>query len=102
MINQEKKDILNKYADYKADIKRLEETADELKVQVLEIMQEASVEEISLPSGKLTLASRRAWTYGPVIVEKEKELKVLKKKEEQVGTASYTENFFPVYKENKL
>ena len=101
MISQEKKDILNKYAQYKSEIKTLEETAEELKVQVLEIMQESGVEEIELPTGKLTLASRRSWKYGPEVISKEKELKELKAKEEQLGIADYTENFYPVYKEAK-
>lgn len=101
MISQEKKDILNKYAQYKSEIKMLEATADELKVQVLEIMQESGAEEITLPTGKLTLASKRAWKYSPIVTEKETELKNLKKDEEMRGTADYTENFYCVYKEAK-
>jgi len=100
-LSQEKTDILNKYASIKTDIKSLEATADELKGQVLEIMQNEDVQEIELLSGKLTLSSRRSWKYTLPVQEKEKELKELKKNEEMLGIAQYSELFYPVYSVNK-
>lgn len=103
MINQEQKDVLNKYAQIKKDIKTLELLADELNPQALAIMQDNEVEEIAISDlGKLSMGSRRKWTYSLEIIEKEDALKAEKKEAEQTGIgASYVENHYIIFKGNK-
>lgn len=99
MLKQEQKDILNHYAEIKANIKHLETQAELLNPKVLEIMALNEVEEISLEDkGKLTLGSRRKWEYTPETKALEKDLKSAKKEEEQTGLASYSELKYVIFK----
>lgn len=99
MITQQDKETLNIYANTKAEIKLLESRIEEIAPIVLGIMQGAEVEEINLEDkGKLSLSSRRIWTYSKKLQEEEKALKAEKKIEEQTGKADYKENHFVVFK----
>lgn len=96
------KDKLRDYAELKIEIARLQEKADELNNEVLSMMQDNELEEIEINGlGKLSLGSRRKWTYPENISSLEDELKSKKKEAEQVGTASYVENFYCIFKQNK-
>jgi hypothetical protein len=98
-MNTEQSNVLKEYAVIKAEIKALEEKAETLNPSVLAIMQDADVEELTLTDlGKLTLGSRRAWTYPEPILEKEKALKAEKKEAEQLGTATYEEKQYVIFK----
>lgn len=99
MITQEQKDILNRYAEIKRDIKALEVMADEINPKVLEVMEFAKVEEIEIGDiGKLSLGARRNYDYGPEVKKKEEELKAEKKEMEQRGTALYKEKKYVIFK----
>lgn len=100
-MKQDQKDVLNKYAEIKKDIKELEEQAKTLNLLVLEALQENSLEEVELDTGKITLASRRTWKYPSFIKEKIKEIKDIKKEAEQTGSADYTEKHYIVFSEKK-
>ncbi len=93
-MKDEQKDILNEYAKINKEIKELKKVADPLKDQVLEIMQESDLKEVEMDFGKIGISSKRKWTYTPDLTEKETELKLMKKEEEKLGTAEYTETFF--------
>ena len=102
MINQEQKDLLNQYAEIKKDIKLLEEKADILNPQVLDIMQEQGAEEIEIRDvGKLSLGSRRTWKYSAIVKEIDDKLKEQKKDEERRGVADYQEKHYVIFKTNK-
>lgn len=99
MINQEQKDQLNEYARIKSEIKLLESKADELNPLVLQVIQDAEVEEIEISDlGKLSLASRRTWKYSLETQELEKKLKSEKKLEEQTGKAEFLEKKYVIFK----
>lgn len=98
----EQKTILESYAELKLKAKEIEVQLDELNPQVLEIMKEDALEEVEVGDlGKLTMASRRTWTYPEVIQTKEKELNAEKKEAEQTGSADYTEKHYVLFKEAK-
>mgnify|MGYP001413835614 CR=1 FL=1 len=102
MITQEQKDVLNKYAEIKKDIKALEAMADELNHQVLELMEASGVEEIEIGDmGKLSMGSRRNWKYTDKVKALDEALKDQKKLEEQTGEAEYTEKKYVIFKGNK-
>lgn len=99
MIN---KQILEQYAKIKSEIKLLEEKADELNPQILEMMQAEEVGEIAIGDlGKLTIGSRRTWKYSNEVKELEIKLKEEKKLEEQTGKADYIEKQYILFKGNK-
>jgi hypothetical protein len=101
MITQEQKDILNKYAEIKTEIKRLETLSEELNPQVLELMQANELGEISVGDmGKLSLGSKRTWKYSSRVKELEEKLKEQKTIEEQTGLADYTEKHYVLFKRN--
>ena len=85
--------LLRSYAALKAQIKNLEDEADELKPQVLAAMEEAELDQAEVSGiGTLVLATLRKWTYPNVLVQAEADLKVAKKHAEQTGDATATES----------
>lgn len=99
MISQEQKDVLNKYAEFKAQVKLWEVQVEALAPKVLEIMQANEVEEVDIAEkGKLSLGSRRAWKYSQKLQDLEKSLKEEKKVEEQTGKADYVEKHYVIFK----
>jgi hypothetical protein len=101
MITQQQKDTLNKYAEVKAEIKRLEVLADELNPQVLDVMQANELGEVDVAGlGKLSLGSRRTWKYSSKVKGMEESLKEQKTIEEQTGAADYTEKHYVLFKGN--
>lgn len=99
MITQEQKDILNEYAAIKKDIKFLEDKADALNPQVLDIMQVNDLGEVAISDiGKLSISSRRTWKYTQKTKELEQALKEEKAFEEQTGKADYSEKHFILFK----
>ena len=98
-MNQEQKDILNSYAELKKEIKFLEEKADTLNPQVLQIMEDSGAEEIDINDiGKISLGSRRTWKYTNKVKELETQLKDQKSYEERTGDATYVEKNYPIFK----
>lgn len=101
-MTQEKKDILNDYAKIKLEIKLLEEKAELLNAQALEIIQEAGVEEIEVGDlGKLLIGKRRKWTFPKDVEDWRKDLKEKEKEAQQRGTATYIENAYIIFSKNK-
>jgi len=98
-MTQEQKDTLNEYARIKIDAGILDTKVEELKSQVLAIMEESGAEEIELADyGKLSIGSRRTYTYSKFIQDKDKDLKEAKKIEERTGSAEYQEKKFVLFK----
>lgn len=99
-MNEENKKKLEIYARLKQEIKALEEKADTLNPEVLEIMRTVGVEEVAIGDmGKITLGSRRTWKYSEKLQEAEKHLKSEKKIEEQTGLADYVEKHYVIFKQ---
>jgi len=91
-----KKELFERYAELKAAEKEIKTEIDELNPQVMEEMGDN--EEVETEFGKFTRASRRKWTYPPAIKTAEDDLKVAKKTAEQVGDATYEENYYLLFK----
>jgi hypothetical protein len=77
----------------KIDAKSLNEKMEELNKELLEIMIQNNKEPVDMDEGTMTVTSRRAWTYPEEIVIKQKEVKKEEKIAQQLGTATYIENF---------
>lgn len=97
MITSEQKGILKRYADIKIEIKALEEEQDILNPQVMEVITQEDLEELTIEEGKFTKSSRRKWIYTQTTQDKEKALKTAQTREQQTGEATYKENFFPKF-----
>lgn len=100
MITQEQKETLKRYADLKKEINVLDNRAEELKGEVLDILQTHELGEINVGNDKISIGSRRAWKYTPQVKELKKALDERKKYEEQTGEADYTENFYPIFSDS--
>jgi len=99
-MTQQQKDTLTEYARIKIEASILDAKVEEMKGQVLAIMEESGAEEIELADyGKLSLGSRRKWEYSQPIKDREDALKEDKKNEERTGDATYTENKYVLFKE---
>ena len=85
--------LLKSYAALKAQIKNLEDEADELKPQVLAAMEEAELDQAEVSGiGTLVLATLRKWTYPQALVQAAADLKTAQKTAEQTGDATATES----------
>lgn len=93
----EHKKILEDYANIKKEMNVLENKADEMKIEVLQIMQENELGEVEIGLDKISIGSRRSWIYPEELKAAEKELKSKQKESQQLGTASYKENFYPIF-----
>lgn len=100
MINQQQKEILESFASIKKEINILDNKAEDLKVQVLEIMQSNELGEVEVGNDKISIGSRRSWSYSEVVKDLEKTFKDKQKEEQQLGTATYKENFYPIFSDS--
>jgi len=87
---------LERYAEIKNDIKRLEEEAKEIAPQILEEM--GDVEEVSTDFGTFIVAKRRQYTYPETLVKAQEELDAAKEQAVQTGEAVYTEKPYLIFK----
>lgn len=87
---------LEKYADLKNSIKRLEEEAALLQPEIMAEMGDA--QEISTEFGTFTVASRRKWTYPESVEKSREELKKAELEAQQTGYATYDEKPYLVFK----
>lgn len=92
-ISENQKEMFHLYAQMKIDAKKLDEKMKELNKELLEIMLENNSEPIDMDEGTMTVTSRREWTFPKEIIDKQKELKKEEKTAQQLGTATYIENF---------
>lgn len=100
-MKEEHKKKLEIYARLKQEIKALEEKAETLNSEVLEIMKSIDVEEVSIGDlGKLTLGERRTWKYSADVENAKKYLDDKKKEEERTGKADYTLKHYVIFKTN--
>jgi len=84
-----KKELLQRYASLKSDIKRMTAELETIKPEIVEMMEESGTDEVVLPdTGKFFFKERRVWTYDEYINDREKELKAEKKIAQQKGKAS--------------
>jgi len=100
MIKLEEKEIINKWASIKRQINILEKESDLYKPQILELMLREEVKEMSVDDDKITTGSRRSHKYPAEITKMETEFNEAKKECERLGTAKYTENFYPIFSDS--
>lgn len=84
-------EVLRKYAETKLLISGLEDKLEELKPQVIAIVDRLNPEdhEVATDFGKFSNVQKRKYTYTEVVEAKTEELKLLKKEEEAKGIAPY-------------
>ncbi|WP_457651332.1 hypothetical protein [Rhodocaloribacter sp.] len=79
---------LKRYLEIKAEMKRLEEELRELQPVILAALWEEPDERAEYAGYELTVGARRTYAYSERVETLKKELKALKKQEEQDGTAT--------------
>lgn len=89
---ENKQEILKRYAEIKAEISALETLIDEMKPDIVQIVEAANPEdhEVVTDFGTFTVVQKRKYTYTPDVIKKEEEVKQLKKEQEAKGEAEYT------------
>ncbi len=85
-------ETIKKYEAIKLQIKALEVEADVLEPEVKEMLANCGAEQIETDLGKFYFTTRKSWKYTEAVKSKEVEVKELKKKEEEAGTATFEEN----------
>lgn len=82
---------IKEYESIKLQIKELETKAKELEPIVTEALESIEEDQIETDKGKFYFTNRKSWTYTKAVSEKEKEVKDLKKFEEESGAATCEE-----------
>ena len=102
------KEILNKYAEIKLKIKRLEAEAEFLQPEVTKIAR-GMLEELDEKAvlnidglGTISLVRRKQWKYSSDVIGLEEMVKERKKEEQQTGKATYDESIGVMFKEMSL
>lgn len=85
------KGLYQQYSMMKAAAKVLDERVDEINQLIVEEMERLGVERQTFEYGVFSLTSRKKWKYSPDILSKEREVKELKKREEDEGKATFEE-----------
>lgn len=80
-------ELLQKYATIKVQIAALEEQEAALKLEVQKHLEEQKLEKYSSEFGTFSVVARASYTYSDAVEKANKELKELKKKEENDMTA---------------
>lgn len=70
-----KKELFNKYADLKTQIKALTSQAKEMEGEVKQEMIDSEFDTIKIEAGTFFLTARKKWTYSPTYLAMEKDLK---------------------------
>lgn len=91
-----KKTIFKEYAQLKIEAREIEERIKAMQPEVMEAMGDN--EEVISEYGVFTKAHRRDWIYPSDIELAATALKESKKRAEQLGDASYTENEYLLFK----
>lgn len=94
------KDILKKYADIKNQIKLLELEADSLNPEIMAAIIASGADAAETDFGTFTVGKRRTYTYPENLKNDEARLKEAKKEAEALGTATYIEKPYLVYKQS--
>lgn len=85
------KELFLLYAEYKNQIKELEEKVKELQPQVMGMMQLADTERVETEVGTFSLSLRKTWKYTDEVESLKEQLDGAKATEEATGAATYTE-----------
>lgn len=99
MTPNEAKDLLYKAAGIKKKIAELDFEYSLVEQQVEDAIRAlASDEKLSVVVGDIgtySISSKKSWTYSEGLQEMKASIKDLEKVQEQDGTATYTEKFYP-------
>ena len=91
---------LDRYAQLKLEVAKLEEELELLKPEVVTYIQDQGAEQVTHDAGIFLLQTRRTYKYPEEVASLEAKLKEDKKTSEQLGTATYTEKVILVFKSN--
>ncbi|GIV58259.1 MAG: hypothetical protein KatS3mg042_1172 [Rhodothermaceae bacterium] len=80
--------LLTRYLELKAEIKRLQAELETLQPAILAALWEEPEQRAEYGGYQLTVGTRRTYAYSERVQALEQELKTLKKREEQDGTAT--------------
>lgn len=93
-------EIINRYAEIKAQIKLLTDEAKELEPQVSELVSKEENEKLETDAGKFYFTTRKSWEYPSYVKEAETKFKEEKKKAEDNGDAKFEESKSLTFKAN--
>ena len=95
---QDNKELLERYAVIKEQIKLLEAQVDELQPQIMESIINEGADGVATDFGTFTVGHRRTYTYPENVAGEEARVKEMKKEAEALGTATYVEKPYLVFK----
>ena len=96
------KELLEKYAELKNQIKVAEEQVKELAPQVMDAMNGTNNDKVDAEGiGTFSIANRKTWTYGPEVKALKNGLEGEMRAQQADGTATFTENPYLLFKEAK-
>lgn len=81
-------EAIKKYEAIKLEMKGLEAQLKSLEPEVTEALESVDEDQIETDNGKFYFTERKSWTYTDDVKNKEKEVKTLKKTEEETGKAT--------------
>lgn len=85
--------VFERYAQVKNQIKALETEAKEIADEVVAEMADAEVDTVTDEAiGSFYFTTRKSWEYPKYVQEAEEKYKELKEKAETIGEATYTES----------
>ncbi len=90
------KSKLELYASYKTAVAEYEAKMNELKPEIIEMMEKEEAEKVNTDFGTFTLMQNRKWAFSEEVESVRIELKEKETKEKADGTATYEET--PVLK----
>lgn len=79
--------VYQKYAELTAKIKELEDYKKALNLKIIGDLESRESNQCKVEFGTFSLVERKSWKYSEIVKEKEAELKVVKKEEEEKGVA---------------
>ena len=86
------KSKLELYASYKMAIAEFEEKCDQLKPEILEMMESEEAEKVNTEFGSFTLTKNRKYTFSDSVEQVRTDLKEKEAIEKADGTATYEES----------
>lgn len=87
-----KKELFEEYAELQKQADAIADKQKLLKEKLVEDMNANEIEKVESDFGSFYFTSRKTWKYSDSVKAKESEVKDLKKKEEEDGTAEFTES----------
>ncbi len=86
------KELFKKYAEIKAEIKRLEEEAKMIAPTIMEMVDSTDEKRIESDFGKFSVTTKKTWKYSEIVNDMAAKLKIQQDNEVATGKATFTES----------